>query len=132
MSESLLNVCTYEKVDLYNTKWIGEYTSYSDSMNGELHFDKNGSATFSFVGNESHSKDKSGSYVMNISEYHEYSGYIYLNGVKWINKPNDNQWDFNKLVGSVSENYIVGAVINENDNSFVGAFEFKRMIQENK
>lgn len=126
------SVKSVAKLDLYNTQWSGEYISSGDSMHGELKFDKQGYATFTFKGNENSNQNIQGSYTMNILDLHKNSGYIYLSGVQWIDKPNENNWYFNKLIGGISDNFIVGAVVNEDDNTLVGTFEFKKVTGTNK
>ena len=96
-------------------------------MTGTLEFSGEGTALFSF---ELTNKDKTtvtGSYTMKVKEFHEKSGYIYLTGLKWEEQPADLDWNFNKLQGAVSQNYLVGTVISNRDNRFVGAFEFEKV-----
>ena len=113
--------------EIKNTSWNGEYSSNGDILTGTLEFIGEGTALFSF---ELTNKDKitvTGSYTMKVEEFHEKSGYIYLTGLKWEEQPADLDWNFNKLQGAVSQNYIVGTVISNRDNRFVGAFEFEKV-----
>ena len=113
--------------EIKNTSWSGEYSSNGDKLTGTLEFSGEGTALFSF---ELTNKDKTtvtGSYTMKVKEFHEKSGYIYLTGLKWEEQPADLDWNFNKLQGAVSQNYLVGTVISNRDNRFVGAFEFEKL-----
>ena len=113
--------------EIKNTSWSGEYSSNGDKLTGTLEFSGEGTALFSF---ELKNKDKTtvtGSYTMKVEEFHEKTGYIYLTGLKWEEQPADLDWNFNKLQGAVSQNYLVGTVISNRDNRFVGAFEFEKV-----
>ena len=120
--EKLNEKSNIKTVNLYNTSWEGEYTSDSDTLKGYLNFDNEGYANFKFEG-----KGVSGEYIMNISELHEYSGYFYLTGVQWVQKPEEKDWKFNKLIGGVTNDYMVGSVVNESNNILVGTFEFNKV-----
>lgn len=113
--------------EIKNTSWSGEYSSNGDKLTGTLEFSGEGTALFSF---ELKNKDKTtvtGSYTMKVEEFHEKTGYIYLTGLKWEEQPADLDWNSNKLQGAVSQNYLVGTVISNRDNRFVGAFEFEKV-----
>ena len=104
--------------------WEGTYTANEGETKVTLTFSDE-TVNFTFGPTANNPRIPNGSFIT-LPEYDNKTGFIKLEGVKWIQKP--SSYSMVDFTGSISPSgYINGVVTGENSKSISGTFSVKRV-----